>query len=328
MTIEKNLVSIITPCYNGEKYISRFLESVLIQNYRPIELILVNDGSTDKTEQIIMNYHSLFEKKGIKFIYVYQENGGQARAINTGLEMCHGEYITWPDSDDILEKDNIEKKVDFLSNNPIYCMVMCKTKCVKEGNLNKTIFVLERKKPYEGNLFEDFLFVNNVYFAPGSFMVKSKDLYHALNGNKLIENKAGQNWQTLLPLSYYFKCRFIHDILYTYVIRENSHSRQEKTISKILDKYNNHIDLLEQILKVLIKDKDELNYYLEKMNDVYLKRRLDVYFEFNYRKEFNDEFLNNIVTSFSRRYLFYFFIINMHLNKLYKKIRRKKDVFS
>lgn len=108
--MQKGLVSIITPCYNGEKFVSRFLDSVLDQSYTNIELIVINDGSTDQTEQILKSYEIKFKEKGIKFIHLFQSNGGQSSAINKGLEIFSGEYLTWPDSDDILTPDAIEIK--------------------------------------------------------------------------------------------------------------------------------------------------------------------------------------------------------------------------
>jgi glycosyltransferase involved in cell wall biosynthesis len=92
-------VSIITPCYNGESFVSRYLDTILNQSYNNLELILVNDGSTDQTEAIVMSYKPKFKEVGIEFIYMYQEHAGQAAALNQGLKIFTGDYLTWPDSD-------------------------------------------------------------------------------------------------------------------------------------------------------------------------------------------------------------------------------------
>src|SRR5690554_883131 len=109
-----NKVSIITPCYNGERFVSRYLDTIVNQSYKNIEFIFVNDGSTDQTEAIVMSYKPKLIEAGIEFIYVYQDNAGQAVALNQGLKLFTGDYLTWPDSDDILSVDSIEKKVKFL----------------------------------------------------------------------------------------------------------------------------------------------------------------------------------------------------------------------
>ena len=106
--MNKGLVSIITPCYNVEKVVHRYLNSILSQTYKKIELILVNDGSTDKTEEILLSYKSIFESQGIIFKYIYQENKGLGGSINTGLKYFTGEYLCWPDPDDTLHPQSIE----------------------------------------------------------------------------------------------------------------------------------------------------------------------------------------------------------------------------
>ena len=70
----EKLVSIISPCYNGEQYVARFFESILNQSYKKLELIFVNDGSTDKTEEIALSYEKKLKDSGIEYHYIYQEN--------------------------------------------------------------------------------------------------------------------------------------------------------------------------------------------------------------------------------------------------------------
>ena len=121
--MNKPLVSIITPCFNGESCLDRYFKSILDQTYANLELIFVNDGSTDKTEEIALSYKSKLEEKGIQYTYIYQDNAGQAAALNKGLKIFKGDYLTWPDSDDVMTPDSIEKKVKFLTENKKYRMV-------------------------------------------------------------------------------------------------------------------------------------------------------------------------------------------------------------
>lgn len=93
------------------------------QTYKNIELIFVNDGSTDKTEEIVLGYLPAFRQEGMKLIYKRQANAGQAAALNEGLKWFSGEFLTWPDSDDYLDPLSIEKRVDFLEYNPDYGLV-------------------------------------------------------------------------------------------------------------------------------------------------------------------------------------------------------------
>ena len=123
--MNRKCVSVITPCYNGEEFADRFFRNIMEQTYQNIELIFVNDGSSDRTEEIAKSYISQFEQTGRKLIYIFQDNAGQAAAVNKGLEIFTGDYLMWMDSDDILDKDNIEKKVEFLEANPEYALNGC-----------------------------------------------------------------------------------------------------------------------------------------------------------------------------------------------------------
>ena len=116
--MEKGLVSIISPCYNREKILWRFLDSVLNQTYKKVQLILIDDGSTDATLSVIKEYVSKFEKAGIRYEYYTKPNGGVSSSINEGLKYVKGEFLCWPDSDDWYEPESIEKRVEFLNDHP------------------------------------------------------------------------------------------------------------------------------------------------------------------------------------------------------------------
>ena len=107
MEKENPLVSIITPCYNGENVMHRLLDSILSQTYSNIEFILINDGSTDHSEEIWYQYEKKFNEKGIKTIYIHQRNQGLGAAINAGLKVFTGDYLCWPDIDDYFEREVI-----------------------------------------------------------------------------------------------------------------------------------------------------------------------------------------------------------------------------
>ena len=133
--MNKGLVSIIVPCYNVEKVIGKCIKSILNQTYRKLEVIFVNDGSTDNTEKIILSYKKEFEKKNVIFKYIYQQNKGLGGAINTGLKHFTGEYLVWPDADDTLALTSIEKKVVFLENKPEYGSVTSDAYIYNEDDL-------------------------------------------------------------------------------------------------------------------------------------------------------------------------------------------------
>ena len=99
------LVSIIIPVYNVEKYVKRCFKSVSEQTYQNIEIIVVDDGSTDSSGKLCDEF-SRAEKRAV---VIHKENGGLSSARNVGMKMAKGEYITFLDSDDFLALDFVEK---------------------------------------------------------------------------------------------------------------------------------------------------------------------------------------------------------------------------
>lgn len=110
--MDKPLISIIVPMFNAEKYIAVCIESVLKQTYKNVELILINDGSTDWTEKICKE----FEQDNTKIRYFYQENGGVSSARNKGLFKAKGRYVLFVDSDDYVEKTYVENLYQSMEN--------------------------------------------------------------------------------------------------------------------------------------------------------------------------------------------------------------------
>lgn len=279
--MKEGLVSIITPCYNGEKYVEKYLNSILNQTYTKIEVIFINDGSTDNTERIVKNFIKRFEKKGIKLIYIYQENSGQAAALNKGLKIFDGEFLTWPDADDILYNDSIEKRVQFLKNNKQYGLVRNEIDVI-DFDTEKKIgeFKLSKKYRHE-NIFEDLIFGNNIFYAPISYMVNSKDFLDVNSSRTIFETRYGQNWQMLLPITFKYKCGYIDKKLCEYIVRKDSHSRTKiETVENAKERNRKHIEILENVLKPM----GLYEYYKNRIYEKYSKILLRQAYIFNDRK--------------------------------------------
>lgn len=107
-------VSVIVPCFNAEEFLEETIESVFAQTFKNWELILVNDGSNDKTEVICRKYLSLTTK--IK--YVYQSNSGVCEARNNGISQAIGEYILCLDADDLISPNFLEETIALFYKNP------------------------------------------------------------------------------------------------------------------------------------------------------------------------------------------------------------------
>ncbi len=106
------LISVIVPVYNAEDYLRYCVDSILQQSYTNLEVILVDDGAKDSSPAICDEYAA----QDSRVTVIHQENGGIAKAQNTGLDAAHGEYIAFADNDDILDRRNIEYLLHALQN--------------------------------------------------------------------------------------------------------------------------------------------------------------------------------------------------------------------
>lgn len=228
-----NRVSVVVPCYNVEAYIRRFLDSLLAQTYKKLEIVFVNDGSTDQTGELIKEYIPLLENEGYKIVYLEQENGGQSAAINAGIKLASGKFMTWPDPDDWLTPDSIEKRVHFLMEHPEVAMVRCNIEKVQDGTMG-SLGLFERNFEQAGHITDFYEKLKKVktWVAPLAYMVRMSH-FDAVNPERDIYTcrKGGQNLQMLLPLARKFPCWQMPDVLGYYLIRGNSHSRNQNTFA-------------------------------------------------------------------------------------------------
>lgn len=151
--MKKNLVSIITPMYNSEKYIGITIESALNQTYKDWEMIIVDDCSSDNSPKIVKEYAKNDER--IKYIKT-DSNKGVSNARNIALKMANGQFISFLDSDDIWDEDKLKKQVDFMKKNK--CTISFTAyELIDENNekLNKIINVpkiVDYKTLLKGNI--------------------------------------------------------------------------------------------------------------------------------------------------------------------------------
>jgi glycosyltransferase involved in cell wall biosynthesis len=110
---DRPLVSLVVPSYNVERYVADSIESALAQTYRPLEIVVIDDGSTDGTADVVRRYLDRPE-----VVYVHQQNRGLAGARNRGVDEAHGEFIGLLDADDLWLPDKVETCIDYLTAHP------------------------------------------------------------------------------------------------------------------------------------------------------------------------------------------------------------------
>jgi glycosyltransferase involved in cell wall biosynthesis len=115
---EQRLISCIVPVFNGEKFLSAALDSIYAQTWRPIEVIVVDDGSTDGTKDVVAQYAG-------RLVYVRQQNAGQAAARNRGLAIAQGEFVAFLDADDLWHPEKLARQMACFMARP--ALEMCIT---------------------------------------------------------------------------------------------------------------------------------------------------------------------------------------------------------
>lgn len=254
------LISIIVPVFNVEKYLETCLESIRNQTYKDIEIILVNDGSTDKSYEIC----KMFEKVDNRFILIDKENGGLSSARQAGIERARGEYFCTVDSDDYIEKDFVQKMYQTIQQeNADICV--CATREYssdisrirgfnKEEKLSRIITVEDLKKYYNDLLGKYYMSDswNKIYrtsFVKDSNIVFSLDKKY--NGTDLLFNH--------LLMLHLPKISIVNEPLYNYQILENSRVRRK---NKQLQKGFNII------IRRILKELENLNYSKLMINQI------------------------------------------------------------
>lgn len=136
MSSNSPLVSVLIPTFNREKFIGEAIESVLEQTFQDFEIIVVDDGSTDRTAEVIKSFPA------DKLIYIHQPNRGRSNARNHALSLAKGRYIAFLDSDDLYLPGKLELQVSYLEDHPEAGMVYTSAYCVDEHGISMNHYYL------------------------------------------------------------------------------------------------------------------------------------------------------------------------------------------
>ncbi|MFC3561632.1 glycosyltransferase family 2 protein [Pedobacter jamesrossensis] len=151
------LIWVIVPCYNHENYITQCIESIINQSYKNFELVVIDDGSTDKSREVLIELQNKYA-----FHLEFQKNSGVANTLNHGLQKYANEkYVTFCASDDFWPLDKLEKQVEFMEQHPECRMCYGKAIVVDEFGNERTEKTTQANLNLKGGaIFQDILFVN------------------------------------------------------------------------------------------------------------------------------------------------------------------------
>lgn len=301
----ENWVAIMIPCFNGTPFLNVLMNCLINQTYNKLHIIIVDDGSTDQSGNMIMEYKQQIEEQGKKLTYIRQDNKGLASAINTALSQVNEEFLTWMDVDDRISINHVERMVKTLNLNPEYKWVSCKgfvysekDLCIKNGELGIRKF---DEKRYA----EDLLF-HRVNCSPGLYMLKTEAFQIANKGMSIYcEGRIqGQNMQMLLPMAFmYGKPYYLDEFLFHYTVRESSLSHSDGDNIFHMMNYVEHIhNIKTEVVKmngyITLAYKNTL---MKKLKFFNIKWKLEFLCKSStedssvFIKEIFDEYLNNSV---------------------------------
>ena len=256
------LVSIIIPCYNDWQYVEQAVISVLNQTYTNIEVIVVDDGSNEKTKQVLKE----IEPKITKLII--QENHGQGRARNVGISASKGEYIITLDSDDFFEPTFTQKAVSILTENNNIKLVTCYSNLIFE---NGTISVY---KPSGGEL-KNILFRN---IAMGSVMFR-KDDWQSVSGYDEEMRNGFEDWE--------FYIRLLNNSGKAHVVKEALFNYRKRLISTTSQANKKKHEILKYIYikhkGLYINNYDNFIVHLLKKTEIHHKKNLKILNSMEYK---------------------------------------------
>lgn len=275
--------SIIVPVYNVEKYLEKCLNSIKNQTFKDFEVIIVNDGSTDKSQEIIDNYVNNDPKM---FKTFFQKNQGLSVARNIGIEKATGDYLFFIDSDDYVDEnlfENLNNKIESRTDLDLLRITVKKIK--PNGEIVKTEHFEE--KEFTGE--EAFLYcrINKIEIVlPWAYCVRRK--YWKENNFKFPVGRFHEDFGTVpIILLNAKKILFLNGANYIYLLRENSIIRTDDYDKKLKKAYD------------VLYNYDDLKEHLESLENISLKSK-KVFLEFISTAVFQQ--LNNLNREDRKKY--------------------------
>ena len=235
-------ISVIVPVYNTGRYLQKCFNSILSQEMQDFEIIVINDGSTDNSQELIMQYVEGYPNK-IK--YFQKENSGISSARNFGVEKATGDYLCFVDSDDYIDENLFVNLEEYL-----YKADLIKYKCIKVNQEGKELErvsgpVFEAKTGKEAfkELYASDVLIDVVWL----FMYKRS--FFIENGFEFPENKYHEDW-ALVPYSIIMAKSVVSTDVYGYyyvqscnsITRDNDDEKKYKRVLDMLDHYDNLIE--------------------------------------------------------------------------------------
>ena len=227
--------SVLIPVYNKEKYLSKTIESVLKQSFTDFELILVNDGSTDSSEEIIKTFHDT------RIHYIHQKNQGVSAARNTGIKAANANYLALLDADDLWTENYLQQIDTLIKNYPKQHVFAGVCAIESRGSTYKPTYSIANLSPNKSYVVSYFTasYINTILTS--SSTVLHKDVFEKI-GYYNPKLQSGEDTDLWIRLGLYYKVVFLNTPLATYRFEASSLSNSPKQVKNTidLDSYEKH----------------------------------------------------------------------------------------
>jgi glycosyltransferase involved in cell wall biosynthesis len=228
MVTNKHSVDVIIPVYNGKRFIERSILSVLNQTYLPSRILVIDDGSTDGTADILKKIKTdLDQKGGPKIKLLHGNHLGPSAARNIGLKEISADYVAFLDADDEWLPNKLEKQINLFINSPAnnLGMVYCKT-IICEYGLNgsvKSEYASDPKQMLRGNLFEILLKTNYEIRSPSLFILPFKVIKDIGSFDETL--KSAEDWDYSIRIAQKYNIDYIDEYLVKMWNEPNSNTK-------------------------------------------------------------------------------------------------------
>ena len=309
----EQLVSVIIPIYNSEKLREKCIQSIVEQTYKNLEIICINDGSTDNSENIIKKYMS--NDKRIQLIN--QKNFGVSHSRNVGINLANGQYIMFVDSDDYIEKDYIEIMITSLLKSNSQIIISGNTKVtnnlkIKQSIYNKslnTVFDITYPKELD-NMFKTYEFNSACMQLISTEIIKNNNIKFEKN------IKYGEDMLfAFICYTYSKRTSYIMNYGYNYISNPDS-VMNNYSIESLNKYYLDNITTSEIMSKYITSKESSKLYY----------KTLDIFAEISYKLRISTDYKNymHYISKARKEYDVYFKLYNTFK---YGKIRQRIALF-
>ncbi|MDK0964983.1 glycosyltransferase family 2 protein [Clostridium perfringens] len=312
--MKKDLISIIVPVYQSEKYLYKCIESIVTQTYENIEIILIDDGSTDDSKKI----YTEFEKVDKRIKVIRQSNKGLSATRNVGISLANGRYITFIDSDDYIERNFIEDMyINITSTNSDICVCNIVKEYIDYGTRDCGCKIQKNKVFDKYEAMKSLLDINNGFGGYACNKMYDISLFRDI---KFPEGRIYEDTFTIYKLiDLAKKIVYTKNTQYIYTIRKGSITSKDTNVDKKLDFIRASRERYE-----FINDKYRSLSYLA--YESYLISFISVYNEYILNRKINTD-INNYKNDVLNLYKNYYKCINIKYKVIIYMLSFNKKIY-